>query len=122
MTLRPAPFGVSYPVGQLAALQGDSCDGSSGTSPRSASLSDVEEARPERLRANSYAFHGRGRAPRMDRAHSVPLRDQRGEQLSHQLSLPELVSWQVAEELGHAGGMAAPRYLLVRLGRGSLST
>jgi len=25
-------------------------------------------------------------------------------------------SWQVADELGHAGGMAAPRYLLVRLG------
>lgn len=25
-------------------------------------------------------------------------------------------AWQVAEELGHAGGMAAPRYLLVRLG------
>jgi len=25
-------------------------------------------------------------------------------------------SWQVADELGHSGGMAAPRYLLVRLG------
>mmetsp|Transcript_125257 Transcript_125257/g.365846 ORF Transcript_125257/g.365846 Transcript_125257/m.365846 type:complete len:383 (-) Transcript_125257:93-1241(-) len=25
-------------------------------------------------------------------------------------------SWQVADELGHTGGMAAPRYLLVRLG------
>lgn len=38
-------------------------------------------------------------------------------QLSHHLSAPELPSpWQVAEELGQNGGMAAPRYLLVRLG------
>mmetsp|Transcript_35836 Transcript_35836/g.65074 ORF Transcript_35836/g.65074 Transcript_35836/m.65074 type:complete len:498 (-) Transcript_35836:18-1511(-) len=37
--------------------------------------------------------------------------------LSHHMSAPELPStWQVAEELGHSGGMAAPRYLLVRLG------
>lgn len=37
--------------------------------------------------------------------------------LSHHMSAPELPStWQVAEELGQSGGMAAPRYLLVRLG------
>eukprot|EP00930_Biecheleria_cincta_P054545 TRINITY_DN4075_c0_g1_i1.p1 TRINITY_DN4075_c0_g1~~TRINITY_DN4075_c0_g1_i1.p1 ORF type:complete len:604 (-),score=64.05 TRINITY_DN4075_c0_g1_i1:301-2112(-) len=37
--------------------------------------------------------------------------------VSRHLSAPELTaSWQVADELGQSGGMAAPRYLLVRLG------
>ncbi|CAK9035426.1 Tripartite motif-containing protein 5 (RING-type E3 ubiquitin transferase TRIM5) (TRIM5alpha), partial [Durusdinium trenchii] len=167
--MRRPPFAVSpYPVGQPAALQGDGAcvPFDSSCSPRSGSplsnTSDLDEARPERLRVNSYAF-SRGRSAQQsvpsrpvnvqDRAHSVPLaeRDHRARviydqvssrnaevhspsrphapdseelrhtvsdrQLSRYLSAPELPSpWQVAEELGQAGGMAAPRYLLVRLG------
>jgi len=58
-----------------------------------------------------------------ERIRSTPLDSQDVDQdveqrrLSHHMSAPELPSaWQVAEELGQSGGMAAPRYLLVRLG------
>lgn len=172
-TRRP-PFAVSpYPVGQPAALQGDGAyvpiDESCSPRSFSSSSSEPEEARPERLRVNSYAFsrirperqnflpaHRAMRVNSHDRARSVPLaeRDHRARviyevtprevqsasgssrpsavssgpetmeahtlserPLSHHLSAPELPSpWQVAEELGQNGGMAAPRYLLVRLG------
>eukprot|EP00913_Durusdinium_trenchii_P016003 g15040.t1 len=147
--MRRPPFAVSpYPVGQPAALQGDGAcvPFDSSCSPRSGSplsnTSDLDEARPERLRVNSYAF-SRGRSAQQsvpsrpvnvqDRAHSVSSRNAEvhspsrphapdseeilvsDRQLSRYLSAPELPSpWQVAED--NAGGMAAPRYLLVRLG------
>lgn len=66
---------------------------------------------------NSSVRDGRRSRSSMEAVHGIPAESAHGDGVNQVLPpLEWSSSWQVADELGHTGGMAAPRYLLVRLG------